>query len=71
MPVLIVSRLYTGLWRALMVLEDPTDGRDVIMHTEQPETYEEIERYLWKVGAMGLTVEGMRVKRALLVPVSE
>lgn len=65
-----MSRIYEGKWRALMRL-DGGNGVTIMMHTEPPDDYEEVEKYLWDVGMKGLPVEGMRVMGSLMIRVSE
>jgi hypothetical protein len=68
-----LSRVYTGLWRALLLLETEDGGRE-FMFTEPPAQYEDVERYLWKLQSwlhgenMGY-IEGKRVTAARMVEV--
>ena len=53
-----------------MVLEDEK-GQPYYVASEPPEAYEEVERYLQRVAATGGVIEGMQLKRALMMQVEQ
>lgn len=65
-----MSRIYSGEWRALLILEIEDTNDQELMHTEPPAAYEDVERFLWHVGELGAPIEGKRVKKALMVEVA-
>lgn len=62
-----MSRCYAGLWRVLVVWD--SDAGEEFIWTE-PDTYFECEKVCMFLG-MGVPFEGHRVKRALVVGVSQ